>query len=243
MMLPSLYLSYDNYAMTRESIIEDMNQALAKTILKETSEQVTADTLKVFRENLKISRLKETSYIALCTAEPSKTAFCSDTMSYKAGSERLHIRAYPNCSKAAIFEMSEQEIPFALFVLSLAWGIFSWMYLHKKGKAVIEMYPENQLVTIGTLCFSKSSDVFLDAEKQEIYFTPMQFQLMKMFFENENHRLSVEEICRSLWPGKEDARDTLYTLVRRLKPVVEKASNVRIMSEKGHYYVLRIENG
>lgn len=106
----------------------------------------------------------------------------------------------------------------------------------------ISANPDIPVIKVGSLSFYQDSNIFLDNQRQEIYFTPMQLQLMKMFVESKNHKLSVEEICNTLWPGKEDARDTLYALIRRLKPIVEKTSNIRIMAEKGHYYVLKIKS-
>ena len=35
--------------------------------------------------------------------------------------------------------------------------------------------------------------------------------------------------------GTDNARESLYTLVRRLKPIVESNSNVKIVSDKGGY--------
>ena len=58
---------------------------------------------------------------------------------------------------------------------------------------------------------------------------------------DEHKKLSVDEICDRLWPGKENAKETLYTLVRRVKPIIEKNSNVRLLSDKGGYYSLKIE--
>lgn len=237
LMLPSLMLSFGNYTIAKEYIIADVNQALAQTILYKSSDRITADTLRVFRSKLKIDKLRETSYLSICTEEPSKVTFCSDTMSYKVGDERLHIRAYPNCSKAAIFGMSEQKLPSVLFALSLIWGAFSLMYLRRKSQK--EGYSvEPEVIAVGTLYFSRSANLFLNEKRQEIYFTPMQYRLMQMFVVAEDHRLSVEEICRTLWPGKDDARDTLYTLIRRLKPVLESVCNVRIEAVKGHFYTL-----
>lgn len=46
----------------------------------------------------------------------------------------------------------------------------------------------------------------------------MQRQLMLMFFADEHHSLRKEDICQALWPKQLDASDTLYTLIRRLKP-------------------------
>ncbi|WP_283388958.1 helix-turn-helix domain-containing protein [Barnesiella viscericola] len=239
LMLPSLFLSYGNYTTTKEYIINDVNQALAQTILYKTYDHITVDTLKVFRSKLQIDQLKETSYLSICTEEPSKIPFCSDTMSYKIGDERLHIRAYPNCSKAAIFGMSEQKLPSILFIISILWGLSSIMFFRMKPSEKVNNIIELETISVGALHFSKSSNLFFDEARKEIYFTPMQYQLMKMFIIAKNHRLSVEEICHSLWPGKEDARDTLYTLVRRIKPVLERACNVKIEAEKGHFYVLK----
>lgn len=149
LMLPSLFLSYGNYSVTRERIIDDVNQALAKTIMMENRRSVTEDTLRIFRSNLKMEELKAVSYLSLCTAEPSKTDLCSDTMCYNVGNERMHIRAYPNCSRAAVFEMSEQTVPMVLFVASLLWGVFSLFYLYRKN-SVSEM-PESRLIEFGTL--------------------------------------------------------------------------------------------
>ncbi len=81
-MIPSLFLSYGNYTTAKEHIIDDVNQALAQTILYKQSDRITADTLKVYRSKLKIDRLKKTSYLAMCTEETSNVSFCSDTMTY-----------------------------------------------------------------------------------------------------------------------------------------------------------------
>ncbi len=80
--MPSIFLGYNNYMIAQENIIEDVNQALATTILKMSSDRITADTLNLYRQELKINQLKNTSYLSLCTEEPSKITFCSDTYSH-----------------------------------------------------------------------------------------------------------------------------------------------------------------
>ena len=239
---PSVLLCYGNYTTAKENIIEDVNQALAKTILTEPYNRITADTLNTYKSNLRISQLKKTSYLALCTEEPSKVSFCSDTMSYMAGNETLHIRAYPNCTKAAIFSMSDQTIPGILFMSSLLWGIFSLVYLHKKNASELNTCSDLQMFSCGNLFFSESADLFYNNKKEPIYFTPMQLSLMKMLIMSDNKRLSTEEICHNLWPGKDNAKESLYTLIRRLKPVVESNSNVKITSDKGGYYTLSVKH-
>lgn len=242
LMIPSLFLSYGNYTTAKEYIIDDVNQALAQTILYKQSDRITADTLKVYRSKLKIDQLKKTSYLAMCTEEPSNVSFCSDTMTYKCGEERLHVRAYPNCSKAAIFSMSEQTVPGMLFIVSVLWGMFSVFYLNHKKSLYPSLHSGNQSIVFGDIMFSDSRSLFYNGNNEEIHFTPMQYAFMKILITSECKKVSINDICKKLWPGKDNSKETLYTLVRRLKPVVESNSNVRIISDKGGYYALKIEN-
>ena len=137
LMISAIGLSFKNYVITKECIINDMNQALAKTLQQESIGQISADTLKLFRSNLQIERLKDSAYLSLCTEEPSKAAICSDTMSlYSFGDIKVqHIRAYPNFSRAAVFSMLGQTIPSILFTLSILWAMFSFVYLNRKDSA------------------------------------------------------------------------------------------------------------
>ena len=50
-----------------------------------------------------------------------------------------------------------------------------------------------------------------------------------------------QEICDQLWPKKPDASDTLYTLIRRIKPIIEVHSSLKIESDRGKSYSLRIK--
>lgn len=239
----SLFLGYANYMTAKEKIIEDVNQALVKTVLSGNPERITADTLRVFKSNLQIGQLKGTSYLSLCTDEPSKVSFCSDTVSFKTAHERLYIRAYPNCSRAAIFSISEQTVPSALLTISMLWGMFSLIYLRRKNAMPAAAVPVGGHVTdFGNLSFSASSCQFYNEQKEEIYFTPMQQSFMKMLMESEDKKVSVNDICRNLWPGKENAKESLYTLVRRLKPIVESNTNLKIVADKGGHYRLSLKN-
>ena len=70
----------------------------------------------------------------------------------------------------------------------------------------------------------------------------MQQSFMKMLMESEDKKVSVDDICRNLWPGKENAKESLHTLVRRLKPIVERNTNLKIVADKGGHYLLSLEN-
>lgn len=242
LMFPALFLGYNNYVEAKEEIIKDVNQALVKTILHEMPDQITTDTLEVFKSNLQIDQLKETSYLSLCTDEPSKITFCSDTISFKKENERLYIRAYPNCSKAIIFDISEQSVPGVLFSISILWGMFSMAYLYKKENTMSLTIATSPMKVFGNLSFSSSLNQFYNEQNKEIHFTPMQLSFMKMLMASENKKVSVDEICDKLWPGKDNAKESMYTLVRRLKPIVESNSNVKIVTDKNGHYALIIEN-
>ena len=241
LMVPSLFLGYANYVTAKEHIIEDVNRALVKTVLSIHPERITADTLRVFKSNLQIKQLKETSYLSLCTDEPSKISFCSDTVSFKTAHERLYIRAYPNCSRATIFSLSEQTIPSALLTASMLWGILSLFYLRWKRGCDMMTVSAKQTILFGNLSFSTSSYKFYNEQKEEIYFTSMQRSFMKMLMESEDKKVSIDDICRNLWPRKENAKESLYTLVRRLKPIVESNTNLKIVADKGGYYRLSLK--
>jgi DNA-binding response OmpR family regulator len=95
-------------------------------------------------------------------------------------------------------------------------------------------------VAFGGLAYAEAEGRFYDTKGQQVKLTPMQQQLMEMFFRSESHQLSKTEICDALWPKKDDANDTLYTLIRRLKPIIEEHSDLKIESDRGRAYKLEV---
>ena len=108
----------------------------------------------------------------------------------------------------------------------LLWGLFC-LYQHRK-RMSLGLY--------GGLALQEGR--FIDAKGCVVKLTPMQQQLMEMFFQSPAHSLTKAEICAALWPGKPDASETLYTLIKRLKPVVERHSSLRITSDRSKAYRL-----
>ena len=147
----------------------------------------------------------------------------------------MYIRAYPNCSNATIFSLSEQALPATLLAMSVLWAMFSWVYLRRGRAETLPAAPAKQVLALGNLSFSVDDGRFYGERDEEIYFTPMQLSLMRML-------MTSEELCANLWPKKENARETLYTLVRRLRPILERHSNLRLVAEKGGYYALSIQS-
>ena len=132
----------------------------------------------------------------------------------------------PQVSTATIFSLSDQRPSMVLWSMVLLWGLFC-LYQHRK-RLSLGLY--------GGLALQEGR--FIDAKGCEVKLTPMQQQLMEMLWQSPSHQLSKAEICAALWPGKPDASETLYTLIKRLKPVVERHSSLRIASDRSKAYRL-----
>ena len=137
-------------------------------------------------------------------------------------------RPRPQVSTATILSLSDQRPAMVLWSMALLWGLFC-MYQHRR-KMTLGLY--------GGLALQNGR--FVNAKGCEVKFTPMQQQLMEMLWLSPSHQLSKAEICDALWPKKPDASETLYTLIRRLKPIIEEHSDLKIESDRGKSYGLTI---
>ena len=242
LVVPSFVISGINYMNTKEHIRNDLNQALAKTILKEDVNKVTSDTNRIYRDFLSTKELKDCSYLAHCPLNDKSSALCSDTMVCTIHERVIGLRAYANCDTAAIFGMSDQRIPSLLSVLAAAWGIMSLVFFrHMQKQHPVETTSSTPpVISIATeeLPQSIEKQTILQIAGKPLHLTPMQHQLMSLFLTKSDYLVSTAEICETLWPKKDNAKETLYTLIRRLKPILKEQANIKIVSEKGGYYRL-----
>ena len=137
-------------------------------------------------------------------------------------------RPRPQVSTATILSLSDQRPSMILWSMALLWGLFG-LYQHRRLSA---------LGLYGGLALQEGR--FVNAKGSEVKLTPMQQQLMEMLWQSPSHQLSKAEICDALWPKKPDASETLYTLIRRLKPIIEEHSDLKIESDRGKSYSLKI---
>ena len=137
-------------------------------------------------------------------------------------------RPRPQVSTATILSLSDLRPSVVIWSMALLWGLLC-LYQHRRLSA-LGMY--------GGLALQDGR--FVNAKGIEVKLTPMQQQLMEMLWLSPSHKLSKSEICDTLWPKKEDASETLYTLIRRLKPVIEEHSNLKIESDRGKSYGLKV---
>ena len=206
-----------------------------------------------FCRHLKNPRLKQAAFLTFDVMDGDYRgssmdgqAICSDTLVVRNGraDETLALKGYTRLSAAAVLGMSDQRLPGGLMAAAFLWAIGSILYLRKREKENPILQPAEggtqSAQDFGGLTYSDVDDRFYAADHTPIRFTPMQQQLMRLFWQAPSHSLTKEEICAVLWPKKDDANDTLYTLIRRLKPIVEEHTRLKIVADRGRNYSLEI---
>ena len=215
LIVASCATSLGSYRATERLVADDMSQALSLALAKQQSDIITQDTVQSFNSHLQIAELRGKATIAVDT-------------------KGREFKAYARCSEATIFSLSDQRPTMVLWTITLLWAAFCF---YRRRHEMLQMAG---MLQYGGLCFAEAEGTFYDAKGQRIKLTPMQQQLLEMFFRSEAHQLTKTEICDALWPKKPDASETLYTLIRRLKPVIEQHSDLKIESDRGRAYELTI---
>lgn len=224
-----------------------------------------------FNKRLSIPELRGNAYISFDMVsknfvshnpEYSPNKICSDTIilnpaSLKYTDTSVAMRGYAECSFFMVLSMSNQKLPITLMLLSLLWAGITYYYFRKKRFSYCLSFAEAEnnnsacvctkdddscIMSVGNMTYNTQSETFYAADNREINLTPMQFELMQMFFKADGHRLFKTDICNALWPGKDNANETLYTMIKRLKPVIETNSNLKIEVERGRAYKLRVDD-
>lgn len=218
---------------------------------------------EAFRRRLTIPGLREAAYLRLVIAANGDNGIrrlgsdegrlCSDTVvvSNDAQGASMAISSYARCTAASVFAMSNQRPALALCLAAMLWAVLSTTYMRRKAENHVaaaaftpctagDRSPADApaLSYYGRLALSADGECFYNGTGARVMLTPMQHQLMRMFFESPTHRLTKKEICDTLWPRKDDASETLYTLVRRLKTVLADGSGLWIETERGRAYRL-----
>lgn len=210
-----------NYKSTENRITRDVNNALKLTLAEMPTNVVNADTISCYRSHLTIAELKDTACIAM-------------TWVSRAGRQETQMVAQANCGFMTILMLSDQRASGALLFVGILWIMCSLWYMRRFKP---ELFVAG--LSYGGIVFA--NDKFITVKGAPIHFTPMQHSLMEMFMTTKSHSLSKQEICDRLWPKKPDASDTLYTLIKRVKPILEANSNLKIESDRGKSYILRLK--
>lgn len=213
--------SASSYRRAQNRVDSDVNNALQQVLAQMQCDVISADTIQCYRSHLTIAELRDTACIAMCTVR-------------REGERAEEIVAQANCGFLTILKLSDQRASATLLCIGLLWLAGSMWYMRR-----FHPQPIAQGICYGGIVYV--GDRFTTAGGKPIRLTPMQHSLLQMFMDADGHTLSKQEICDRLWPKKPDASDTLYTLIRRIKPVIEAHSNLRIECDRGKSYSLNIK--
>lgn len=220
---------------------------------------------KDFAEALKFEQLKDKSGIivhvknkkaidkpatgATPEKDQTKNYLASDTVIWlsanlnlpESSQEDLGIsfQGYVNYSASDVLALTDKKAPLLLLLFALLAGCLSWFLMRRK-QVETPVQKEN-LIAFGNLTFSCDKACFYKEDQEKLRLTPQQYKVMEMFYLTSSHILARTDICEALWPGKENADETLNTLIRRLRPLIEENSNLKITTDRGRAYQLEIK--
>ena len=219
--LNAIATSCGSYRKAERNIENDLKQALAKTINEKGMETMRQDSIRAYRsiartegEMMTIAVGDETLRRHLRNPQLGEMAFITYTVRCERGGWKVTFDTEAKCSAAMIWSLSDLRLSAWLSVMALL-------------SLALSFRGRRQLQPITMDSFSAT------------HLTPMQRQLMEMFVASGSHRLSKHEICDALWPKKDDASETLYALISRLKRELDKTSSFDIISDRGRAYILK----
>ena len=216
--LSSVAAGIDSLWRTQFRAQQSVDYALEQTLHRCHPDQIDADTIRVYRSLITMAALRDTAYLSVSLVETDK-------------SRQPMLQAHTGLSFADLWILSDQRASCTLASLAALWLLVSlWL---------VRRQPERcrNLIALGLLSYDSANGHFY-VHNEEVHFTPMQQTLMQLFFLTPDHTLSHQDICDRLWPKKPDASATLYTLIRRLKPILKETANLSIECNRGESYQL-----
>ena len=163
LIIASSLTSIGSYSSTSRLVNEDMDRELALTLEEQQSDVISQDTIRTFNNHLQIAELR------------GKVTLAVDTRGLK-------FKAYAHCSEATIFSLSDQRPATILWVMTGFWAMLMW---YRRRQSLMGE-PLTMTITnrnaFGGLTYSEEDCRFYAADGCQVQLTPMQHQLMEMFF-------------------------------------------------------------
>ena len=207
--LTAAWTSVQSYRITQREITNQLTEALLLTQADMPADWLSTDTIRQFRGHIRQAELREKAGLAFYTGEADDRLAGLQSRELRLSSS-VRARGYLTYSGWQVWRMSDQRLTALLALLmlaSMAWSLGQF-----------RMSP-------------------LSGDKQNsLRLTPMQEQLVSLLMSAPERCMSTQDICQALWPGKPDASETLYTLVRRTKQALEPEGRISIASERGRSY-------
>ncbi len=250
LMIASVITCCLSYSNAKQNIADDLNDAMF-ALANENSELWTRpDTIAAIRHmyetthkpliyqasdvNFRNPSLKDEAYFTLALVDTKSASrgiggnkIASDSImlmpEHAAEGLAIQVQGFADCSMASILYASDQTLSGILFVLSILSMASMLIWKRKETET-----PDAEFIAI-------SASPSLDGIK----LTPMQRQLTRMLLEAPGMKVDKRSLCESLWGNKNNAEESLYTLVKRTKNALAKA-NMEIVCNRGDSYELRI---
>ena len=242
----SVWSGIDSLCRTRNDVRCDVERALTQTLLSCPDDEITTDTIRVFRDHIAQTEVRDAAYLAM------------EWRDDRHGQPVMV--AHSGLTVWTLWQLSDQRASGILASLATMWLMLG-LWLKWRGRSAWVMQPvmtaghpigrqlesdstpealASDTIAVGRLCYDTAHGRFY-TDGHELHFTPMQHQLMELFFRAPGHQIEKNEICEHLWPRKPDASETLYTLIRRIKPIIEDHSDLHIECERGRSYSLKAQ--
>ncbi|MCQ2131027.1 MAG: helix-turn-helix domain-containing protein [Bacteroidales bacterium] len=125
--LAAIFSGERSYKNARRYIVSDLNRALSETLARIQTNALTPDTVSLFRDNLVIPELKDSTYISYCLPGDKPSGLCSEIMML----DEMEVRSYADISFASVMGIADKRMPIALSALAFLW-LFGSMALTRK---------------------------------------------------------------------------------------------------------------
>lgn len=200
----------------------DVERALRLTLAQCEPDHVDRDTIQVYRSHITMEAVRDTAYLSIVGS---------------GGDGQTLLTACTGLTIGRLWAISDQRASGVLALLAALWMLLYWggvcRLSSKQNSGSLDIVSGHVAVTM----YDSVNRRFY-GQGHLLHFTPMQQKLMEMFMEAPTHLLTQREICDRLWPKKPDASATLYTLIRRLKPILKQEMQARIECHRGEAYQL-----
>lgn len=231
--------SVHSYRCAKDDIEADLSRALTMTLKHKKDLYITPDTIRTYRSYITLDRVRNSVFLSYNLRDEKPEGLSSKSIVCRVGNTSLSFCGHANCSMATILFLSDQRPALFLLLLCLTWVLLNVIYRHRNGLSALSSVGNDDY--FGGLRFDVETGCFLDESKTVLHLTPMQRQLMQLFFSAGEHTLTKQDICHALWPKKDDADETLYTLIKRLRPTLKEHSRLEIKSFRGVYQLTEKE--
>ncbi|MCM1032900.1 MAG: hypothetical protein NC405_04005 [Odoribacter sp.] len=253
LMIASLVSSCLSYSDAKQSISEDLNDAMIALADKNRELWTRKDTISALRQmhemthkpliyqasdvNFRNSALKDDAYFTITLVDKNNGTpklhgdkIASDSIMIVPENAVdgfvIQLQGFADYSIASVFSTSDQTLPGVLFSLSIL-SMASIRIFRRK---------EYERSDSGPVLQPLNSSVI-----DGIKLTPMQRQFTRLLLDAPACKVDKATLCAAMWGDKINADESLYTLVRRTKTALAD-TDIEIICNRGDSYELRIRH-